>query len=369
MTDIAAPQERDLVRDRAVRLFAFLREMTLLRTKVVRSTDEYEKIIWLSDVPREAGCYCAAWGGRGNADDTSIWIEIRKPKLAANPEPPPELAPWIAPDQIGDSSREVPELRDSAAIENDDDPSGAPLILKLADRPDIKLLWERYVEDAWWPWAEQDRQAQRVQAVYTDLFSIYQKQHRLAELYEVVLGLGLLIWKPDGSGGIKRHVVTAQANLEFDTKRGILTVGVSAEGANLKLEQDMLDPQDQPSPAHQNAFQQELVEAGDDVWGGGRVKAVAEGWITALRPTSGFEDTLEHAMVPSATPRLQFAPALILPTAHRTQSDSGVRDDQAGSRTRKPAAKGGPPAGRNHRRSRRRFTTRRMRRTGRRASR
>ena len=43
----------------------------------------------------------------------------------------------------------------------------------------------------WWPWAEADRRVQAIQRVYTQLFSIYQKQQRLGEQYEVVLGLGL----------------------------------------------------------------------------------------------------------------------------------------------------------------------------------
>jgi hypothetical protein len=135
---------------------------------------------------------------------------------------------------------------------------------------------------------------------------------RLAELYEVVLALGFLTWKTSGEREVKRHIVTAQANLEFDAKRGVLTVGMGAEGAKLRLEQDMLDPLDQPSPEHQNAFQKELAEAGDDVWTGSRVKAVVEGWITALRSTSRFEDTLDRQRTADSTPRMHFAPALIL---------------------------------------------------------
>jgi hypothetical protein len=304
--------EPDPVRDRAIRLFAFLREMSLLRTKVVRSVEEYEKVVWLGDIPTEPGCHCAAWGTKSSAEDTSTWIELRKPRLAPYPEPPDDLAPWLAPDQLADSSREFPELRETARLEDPSNPEGPPVAVNLSDCPDTKPLWEHYVETVWWPWAEQDRRAQRVQAVYTSLFSIYQKQRRLAEIYEVVLGFGLLSWKPDGGNEIKRHVVTAQANLEFDAKRGVVTVEVGAEGAKLKLEQDMLDPQDQPGPAHQNVFQQELTQAGDDVWGAGIVRAVVHGWITALNPYSRFEDTLGHGAVCSPTPMLQFAPALIL---------------------------------------------------------
>ena len=70
-------------------------------------------------------------------------------------------------------------------------------------------------------------------------------------------------------------------------------------------------PQDQPGHAHQNAFQQELKEAGDDVWTD-RVKAVVQGWTAALRPNSRFEDTLDHQKTADSVPQVHFAPALIL---------------------------------------------------------
>ena len=313
---MATPSQEDPVRDRAIRLFAFLREMTSLRTKVIQSFEQYDNVIWFADIPREPGCHCAAWGTGATPEDNTTWIEVRKPQLAAPPDPPVGLAPWIDSAQLVDSSREFPELRDGLTVANELDPDGPPTLEKLADHKDIKPMWERYVEDAWRPWAELDRRAQRVQRAYTDLFSIYQKQHRLAELYEVVLALGLLTWRTGEEREIKRHIVTAQANLEFDAKRGVLTVSVGAEGAKLRLEQDMLDPQDQPDPAHQNAFSQELAEAGDDVWQGGRVKAVVQGWITALRATARFEDTLDRPQAVDSIPRMHFAPALIM--RHRT---------------------------------------------------
>src|ERR1700722_5293549 len=310
MSKLVFPQHpQDPGRDRAIRLFAFLREMTLLRAKVAQSVEQYDKVIWLADIPREPGCYCAAWGTARSEEDTT-WIEVRKPTLTAPPSPPVGLLPWINSAQLGDSSREFPELSESISLANELDPKGPPTPENLAEHTDIKSMWERYIEDAWWPWAELDRRAQLVQRAYTDLFTIYQKQHRLAEVYEVVLGIGLLTWKI-GQREIKRHIVTAQANLEFDTKRGVLTVGVGAEGAKLRLEQDMLDPQDQPDHVHQSAFSQELAEAGN-TWTVGRVKAVVQGWITALCPTARFEDTLDHPHTADSIPRMHFAPALIM---------------------------------------------------------
>ena len=51
----------DEIRDRAIRLFTFLRELTELRTTTVRNCDQYEKVIWFDDIPQEVGCDCIAW--------------------------------------------------------------------------------------------------------------------------------------------------------------------------------------------------------------------------------------------------------------------------------------------------------------------
>jgi hypothetical protein len=274
--------------------------------------EEYDSVIWLSEIPREAGCHCAAWEAETGREDNEAWVEIRKPRLAPPPEPPALLKQWIDDTQLADSSREFPELRDSIVIKGELDEDESLTVAKLADHADIKALWKDYLAETWSPWAEQDRRAQQLQMVYTNLFSIYQKQHRLAELYEVVLSLGFLTWKKDAGREVKRHIVTAQANLEFDAKRGVLTVSVGTEGAKLRIEQDMLDPQDQPSAEQQNVFEQELADAGDDVWTDGRVKAVVQGWITALCPTSRFENSLSRQTTVDSTPRMHLAPALVL---------------------------------------------------------
>src|SRR5262245_5807567 len=84
----------DLLRDKAIGLFTYLRELTQLRSKVIRSLEQYEDVLWLSDIPREQECFARAWGASRYEDD-EIWIEIQKPKLPAVPTVPNELRPWI----------------------------------------------------------------------------------------------------------------------------------------------------------------------------------------------------------------------------------------------------------------------------------
>ena len=162
--------------ERAVALYTFLREFTQLRTKTIRDISRYEQdgqIIWATDIPREHGCDCIAWhrdapdAFGGDASD-EVWLEIRKPRLSPPPEPPEAVHAWVRREQLDDSSLDLPELRPTLLREFADGPP-----IKLADHPELQEAWDDYIQDHWWPWAEEDRREQAVQKVYTDLFSRY----------------------------------------------------------------------------------------------------------------------------------------------------------------------------------------------------
>ena len=188
-------------RERAVALYSFLKEFSQLRAKTIRDISRYEQdgqVIWAADIPQEQGCHCIAWH-RDSADTSSsdasdeVWLEIRKPRLTRPPEPPPSVQEWVRREQLNDSSLELPELWPTLPADSADDPQ-----ICLDDHPEARDVWDAYIVDHWWPWAELDRRERAVQEVYTDLFSMFQRQQRLGESFEVVFGLGLLSWAPDG---------------------------------------------------------------------------------------------------------------------------------------------------------------------------
>lgn len=310
---MALTQENDTTRDRAVRLFTFLKELSELQTKTIRRLSEYEKVLWLADIPHQPQCRCAVWFNEPEKDQET-WVRIERPRLSSPPEPPDDLKPWLDPAQVNDSSLEMPELRRRIAVplpDHNEDPE-APRFIELSEHPEIEALWEQYVEKHWWPWAEKDKRLQPVQKVYTDLFSIYQKQQRLGEKYEVILGLGLLVWRTPGGHEVRRHLITAQTNISFDASRGIITVGPAGEGAKLTLEQDMLEAQERPGPVEQKAIEDQLEEIGDAIWNKALLEPVLKAWVHAVSARGQYEDVLVAPSQYSNEPRVYFAPALIL---------------------------------------------------------
>ena len=64
------------LRDKAVRLFTYLKEVCQLRFVVVRDRRNYDLLLWFHDIPREPECLCIAWSGATGTNESRI--EVRR---------------------------------------------------------------------------------------------------------------------------------------------------------------------------------------------------------------------------------------------------------------------------------------------------
>lgn len=304
--------QAQVLRSRAVALYTFLREFVELRSQIVRTVDSYEEVLWLADIPKEPGCRCLVWSRGQASPEPDIWIEIHKPRLLSPPRPERDLALWLAPEQIEDSDLDVPELLETISVTVVVDGEGHQETLRIEEHPVVRAKWESWVQEKWWPWREQHRRARAVQKAYTQLFSMYQKQQRLGEQYEVVAGLGLLKWSTPTGHLVERHLVAATANIRFDAARGIITVGPSVDGARPILEQDMLEPSQRPAPEVLNALQAQVAEIGDKIWDPAPMDAALGSWVHEISATGRYEAAIERPSATSADPIVALTPALIL---------------------------------------------------------
>ena len=489
-------------RESAIALYSFLKEFAQLRTSTIFDVSRYEQVIWAADVPRESGCDCIAWrrgapdGSGGNGSD-EVWLEIRKPSLTQPPEPPESVRPWVQPDQIRNSSLDLPELRPTLVAKPDpttivfqdqpgiaskrlriahelckrlmwgegrhtfpdfagrfmtmwgdrpgadsirsdlrewyelargaappwqgemsspaeidqwyqqqegtdvsgdrdegatgEEPRGVPPTgrereaegvprrpepggeeavrptdearrrgrepegdgerggdradrgrgreaearrggepdvsnrafgpgelnaspspVRLEDHPEVRQAWDAYIEDKWWPWAERDRREQDVQRVYTDLFSMYQRQQRLGESFEIIFGLGFLSWRVTESQAVNRHLVAARVSVSFNPEDGVLTVTPAGEGARPSLEQDMLDPQHRPHPQELRSIEETLEMISESLWAAGPIDGLLKSWVHSAAPNGTYCQQLDRPQHPGSAPVVHLAPALIL---------------------------------------------------------
>lgn len=321
-------QAHDPRTQKVIRLVDYLLRLATLRTKLVRDITEYEKVLWVSNVPHERGCFTQAWG-RDEEHEPDEWLEVQNRREPELPVVPAQCKDWVSlpslrnkndlPELLPEITRQIPN---PDWIKESDQPETIPRTERLKEHPEVQRAWDRYVEDKWLPWTEEHNAWEKVHKVYSALFAIHQEQLRLGEEYELVLGLGLLTWQTPTGQRARRHLIVADAILEFEARLGKFTVRPHTEGAKLRPELDMLDIEEQPARAEETA-KGSLVAAEDDPWEKGCVEGVLQALVHSINSQGDYEDSLEAKNIrASAKPIVEYAPALIL----RKRSAKGLTE-------------------------------------------
>ncbi|MFH1699802.1 MAG: AAA domain-containing protein [Candidatus Zixiibacteriota bacterium] len=308
------------VSDKAIRLFTYLKELSKLRTTHTKDVAKYDEVLWFSDIPKEKHCHCIAWDLWSQTEDEKerakdIWIEVHKPNLKSPPEVPDELEQWIKDNEVSDSAFEEPGLRDKITITTDSDPeTGEEIteVLALDDHANIFELWMKYTDEKWKPWAEEDRRLQKIQDVYNRLYTIYQRSEKLGEQYEVIVGLGFLLWHSPKSGEVRHPLLSIHARVSFDSVRGIMSVSHSIDGPLPRLEIDMLENEDRPSVKDQQGIQEMVDELDGEPWQGSALEAVLKSLANGISTRSNYDRSMSKPSTISDAPQLYLSPTLIL---------------------------------------------------------
>ena len=313
-------EEKNSTPEKNIRLIEYLTALARINAKIIRTYDDYRKILWIHNIPKEPKhCFTQAWGLKEEYDN-EVWIEVKKIQEPELPKIPPKCADWIKYETLR-NTKDLPELHDSIIIEHIEEDSDTgekhtvTETLLIDNYPDIQETWDDYLDRQWLPWTELYNKYTAVQRVYADLFFIYQEQQKLGEQYELVFCMGLLSWKTPIGHEARRHIIIAKASLEFEPHLGKFTVKQAIDGDQVDIELDMLDVQDQPQNVRQ------LVEngrkaIGSDLWSRIDVDAVLSSIANSLAD-SGQGEYHPDCIKPeyksfTRKPTVEFAPALIL---------------------------------------------------------
>lgn len=314
--------------DKVIRLIDFLLKVATLRSKAIRDLEQYEKVLWLSNVPREQGCCTPAWGDSQN-QGTDVWLEVQnrpKPPMPPIPSCCQEWVPLSALSKKDEEPRLLRQITRQIANPkwqpNSDLPETIPQVTYLEQHPEVQRAWQQYLTTAWLPWRQEHNAWEALHKVYSTLFSIHQSQIRLGEEYELVLGLGLLLWQSPSGQRIRRHLIVADADLEFDAQRETYSVRPHPDGARLRLELEMLDAQNQ-SPQAELAAKTKLANCQDDPWDTHCIEQALKEIIHRIDARAIYDPTLDPTPhTASETPVVLYAPALIL----RKRSTRGLTE-------------------------------------------
>jgi REase_MTES_1575/AAA domain len=300
-------ERSDELRDKAARLFTYLKEVCQLRFVMVRDCRNYDQLLWFHEIPREPECCCIAWSGPTETSDS--WIEIRRSPEPVCPAVPDICKDWVASADLLNSAT-IPALRERILA-----PSGAgepPSYIELSRQSRVRAKWEEFLRAKWEPWAKEHQRWRSIQHVYGKLFSIYQQQKRLGEAFELRVGLGLLSCQTPSGERVYRHLVVGQANITFDANRGLISVQAAGDGVKLSLEHDMLEPGQLPTPEQHEAVESGIDANAETPWNRNLIEPHLRAWVHAMNQRGLYEDGLVPPPSASSIPQITFAPALIL---------------------------------------------------------
>ncbi len=327
-------------------LLQFLRETATLRRKRIPAYGTGDKLLWLADLPRDVpqswkdACR-SAFVADNPADIPDLWLEVRKkrkPILLALPE---ELQDWVpqkfqnSPDEyVRRNAEELLDLLNSQITvlveKRVPDPDAlpgeartlaekVPEIRQLKDYPQVEDAWLEYLENQWKPWAQEMRRWKQVQDIYEDVDFMRRRIEEAEERYELLLTVGLLQWRDSTGAAVKRHLLTAPAEISLDAARGVLTVGPAASFERFRVELDMLELQDQPRLDGTN-LEDRLEELDVRAWDKAKVAEILR--IIAHKTSAKAQVNVDGTPLERVdeTLRVYYAPALVLrerrPTAY-----------------------------------------------------
>lgn len=327
----------DSAKDKGVALLAFLKAAAAFRRKRVSAYGTGDKIIWFADVPRERAECRSPFLSDNPGDFSDLWLEVRKKRMPARPPLPEAIAEWIRLDDL-EQVEKAPELRPEITVlvrRQVQDPDAAegrqglfedwPEVRRLRDHPEVEEAWLEYVVNKWEPWAHEVRRWQEVQRVYEDLDFMRRRLEESEERYELLLAVGLLQWRDPTGVSVKRHFLTAPAEVSLDAARGVLTVVPAASFERFRVEVDMLELQHQPR-LNEEAINNQLDELDVQAWDTSRLAPIFREITNRLRADTQVD---EAAVAPAerseVTPRVSFAPAVVLRERRPTAYEDLVR--------------------------------------------
>lgn len=329
---------------KAKELLGFLKAVTTLRRERVPAYRSEDRILWFAEVPKDLphewkGACKSAFLADNPDDVPDLWLEVRKKPMPPPPSLPSGLRDWVPQkfqehprdyldhtiDQLlGLLNPQITVLVEKLAPDPDTStelartlPERFPEVRYLKDFSEVQDAWLEYLIDHWEPWVRQMRQWKQIQDVYEVVDFMRRRLEEAEERYELVLAIGLLQWRDSTGVTVKRHLLTAPAEITLDAARGVLTVRPAASFERFRVELDMLTLQDQPRL--EEADLGDRLEALD-------VRAWAQASVVEILHTIANQAKADAQVMEDWKPfervddtfRILYAPALVLRERHPT---------------------------------------------------
>ncbi len=300
------------------KLFQFLREFNLSKTRPQLNISSYKQVLWFDEVPKEKECYVVTRSIQAENNHYNKWIEIKKPKRNPYPIPPKEIKPWLEERVLNQYTKEpqlfsyiIPEPKEGfIEHKNFEQAEEEKEKVFLKDCPEVKNTFEDYIKEKWHPWSQEEKRLEAVLKVYNRFYEMYQNNKNQGEVYQIVLGLGFLCAKNQKGQDIKRHIVTAPVTIDFHPATGTITVKPADQDVELSLEMDMFRENEKPDIC--DKLNIKLSELNNDFWKTDPFYNCLKSWLNSYDSNGQFREILDKPSLSESFTTLTVSPAIIL---------------------------------------------------------
>ena len=300
--------------DIAKKIFQFLKEFNKLKTRPQLDVSSFEKVLWFYDIPIEKECYSIIQNSNFDSVNFDKLIEVKKSKRKPFPEPPEAIIPWLKENTLNEHTIQpqlhsyiIPESSNQNPLMSSEEEHNERILLE--DCPKVQQTFKNYLNKEWLTWSKEEKRLLPVLEVYNNLYKIYKKNKDQGEIYQIVLGLGLLSSKNKNGSIIKRHIIEVPLTIKFHTVTGTITVEPCEQSAELSLEMDMFHDSERPEIS--DNIHSQLSELNNDFWKDEKFYNCLKSWLNSYDPEGQFSKSNKPSSVGSFS-TITISPAIIL---------------------------------------------------------
>lgn len=186
-----------------------------------------------------------------------VWLRLPRLLEIAAPEPDEVLRPWVA---LPKSPEKTPELKGEIII-----PEGKREVARerIEDHPEVREIFDWYVEFQWEPWAAAERPRRKTIARYNQLFSLQQaiSSEGADTPLELAWGIGYASWKKEGFATPVKYPLLVQP-CEVTLNEKTFDLEVRPRDVEPRLEADCYAEMELPGVRQLEAFWRSALTTG-----------------------------------------------------------------------------------------------------------
>ena len=218
----------DVGRDRLIRVFRYLEALSQYRSPVKRLLSDQPWSMHLRNLPdHKAIQRSTVLSEEAVQDINAVILKVRRPQRSKAPAPPELIADWIE-----HGWEDLDGAIRTRQSRNESDAEGRTVILRFEDeprRPEILARWQVRRDE----WAANERPARDAVLAYERLYALHGRLDREGGRLELILGDGLLAWRPPDGLEVHQPVLLQRVQLQFDPKVPEFSITDTGQGVKL----------------------------------------------------------------------------------------------------------------------------------------